>query len=42
MGNALKNWLDTHGLPAIFAAIFGVIFFLSVLLVGGGYLMVTR
>jgi hypothetical protein len=42
MGRALQNWLDTHGLGAIIAAVLGVILTLSVLLVVGGYWFVTR
>ncbi len=42
MGNALQNWLDTHGLGAIIAAVLGVIITLAVILVVGGYLIVTR
>jgi hypothetical protein len=42
MGQALQNWLDSHGLGAIIAAVFGVILTLSVILVVGGYWFVTR
>ena len=41
MGKALQRWLDTHELPAIVAAVLGVILALSTLLVVGGYLLVT-
>lgn len=41
MVRALRQWLDTHELPAIIAAVLGVIFTLSTLLVVGGYLLVT-
>lgn len=41
MVRALRQWLDTHELPAIIAAVLGVIIALSVLIVVGGYLMVT-
>ena len=41
MVRALRQWLDRHELPAIIAAVLGAIIALSVLLVGGGYLLVT-
>jgi len=41
MGRALQNWLDSHGLGAIIAAVLGVILMLSLILVVGGYLIVT-
>ncbi len=41
MVRALRQWLDTHELPAIIAAVLGVVLALSVLMVGGGYLLVT-
>lgn len=41
MGRALQNWLDSHGLGAIIAAVVGIAFLLSVLFVVGGYLIVT-
>ena len=41
MGRALQQWLNTHGLPAIAAAVLGVVFALSTLIVVGGYLYVT-
>ena len=33
MGNALQRWLDSHQLPAITAAVLGVVTTLSVLIV---------
>jgi hypothetical protein len=39
MGKALQQWLDSHQLPAIAAAVLGVIFTISTLLVVGGYLL---
>jgi hypothetical protein len=41
MVRALRQWLETHELPAIIAAVLGVIFVISVLFVVGGYLLVT-
>ena len=41
MVKALRQWLDTHELPAIIAAVVGVIVALSVLMVVGGYLAVS-
>lgn len=41
MVRALQQWLDSHELPAIIAAVLGVIIALSVLIVVGGYLAVT-
>lgn len=41
MARALQQWLDAHQLAGIIAAVLGVIFTLSTLLVVGGYLMVT-
>lgn len=40
-GRALQNWLDTHGLGAIIVAVLGVIVLLALLLVVGGYYIVT-
>ena len=40
MVRALRQWLDSHELPAIIAAVLGVIIALSVLIVVGGYLVV--
>ncbi len=42
MEKALRNWLDNHGLPAIIAAVLGIITLLSVILVVGGYWLATR
>ena len=39
MGNALQRWLDAHQLPAIAAAVLGIITTLSVLIVFGFYLI---
>jgi redox-regulated HSP33 family molecular chaperone len=41
MVKALQRWLDTHQLPAIIAAVLGVVLTISVLMVAIGYL-VTR
>ena len=41
LGRALQNWLDSHGLGAIVAAVLGVIVTLAVILVVGGYYIVT-
>jgi hypothetical protein len=41
MVRALRQWLDSHELPAIIAAVLGVVIALSVLIVVGGYLAVT-
>jgi hypothetical protein len=40
MVRALRQWLDAHELPAIIAAVLGVVIALSVLMVVGGYLVV--
>jgi hypothetical protein len=42
VARSLQNWLDSHGLGAIIAAVVGIALLLSVLLVVGGYLIVTR
>lgn len=42
VGRALQNWLDSHGLGAIIAAVLGIIALLAIILVVGGYLIVTR
>lgn len=42
MVKALRNWLETHELPAIIAGVLGVITLLSVILVVGGYWVVTH
>ena len=41
MVKALRQWLDTHELPAIIAAVLGVVVALSVLMVVGGYLVAS-
>ena len=41
MVKALRNWLESHELFAIIAAVLGVILLLSVILVIGGYMNVT-
>lgn len=41
MERLLRKWLDNHGLPAIIAAVLGVIITLAVVLVVGGYWYVT-
>ena len=41
MVRALQQWLETHELPAIIAAVLGIIIALSVLIVVGGYFVVT-
>jgi len=40
-GRALQNWLNSHGLGAIIAAVLGVIVVLALVLVVGGYYIVT-
>lgn len=42
MGKALRQWLESHELPAIVAGVVGVLVVLSLLLVLGGYLIATR
>lgn len=42
MVKALRQWLESHELLAIIAAVLGTVTLLSVLLVVGGYLFVTR
>ena len=39
MGNALQRWLDSHQLPAITAAVLGVVTTLSVLIVTVFYMV---
>jgi hypothetical protein len=39
MVRALRQWLDAHELPAIIAAVLGVVVAFSVLFVVGGYLV---
>jgi hypothetical protein len=41
MARALRKWLETHELPAIIAAVLGVIVAFALLLVVGGYFLVT-
>jgi len=41
MVKALRNWLETHELPAIIVGVLGVLTLLSVIIVVGGYLIVT-
>lgn len=40
-GNALQRWLETHGLLAIALGVLGVALTLSVLMVVGGYFLVS-
>ena len=42
VARSLQNWLDSHGLGAIVAAVLGIIVVLATILVVGGYLIVTR
>jgi hypothetical protein len=42
MVKALRRWLEANELFAIVAAVVGTLIVLSVLLVMGGYLFVTR
>ncbi len=39
MERALRKWLDSHGLPAIMAAVLGVIVLLAALLVWAATVM---
>ncbi|WP_256470166.1 hypothetical protein [Bradyrhizobium sp. 157] len=39
MVRALRQWLETHQLPAIAAAVLGAVFALSTLMVMVGYLV---
>lgn len=41
MVKALQNWLNNHELPAIIAGVLSVIVLLSLILVVGGYWLVT-
>ncbi len=41
MVRALRQWLEAHELPAIIAGVLGVVIAFSLLLVVGGYLLVT-
>jgi len=38
---SLRNWLDSHGLGAIIAAVGGIILVLALIIVVGGYYIVT-
>lgn len=42
MVKALRRWLEANELLAIITAVVGVLVVLSLLMVLGGYLMVTR
>ena len=42
MVKALRQWLDTHELPAIIAAVVGVVVTISVLMVVVGYLVARQ
>ncbi|MCG6205212.1 hypothetical protein LPW26_11220 [Rhodopseudomonas sp. HC1] len=41
LGNKLQSWLDGHGLGAIIGAVLAVIVTLALILVIGGYWLVT-
>jgi hypothetical protein len=41
MVKAMRNWLETHELPAIIAGVLGVILLLAVIFVVGGYWLVS-
>ena len=41
MVRAMRQWLESHQLPAIIAGVLGAIVLLSALLVVGGYFLVT-
>jgi hypothetical protein len=41
MVRALRQWLETHELPAIIIGVLGALVLLSTLLVVGGYWLVT-
>jgi hypothetical protein len=41
MVRGLRQWLETHQLPAIIAGVVGALVLLSMLLVVGGYFLVT-
>ncbi|WP_424627708.1 hypothetical protein [Bradyrhizobium sp. SYSU BS000235] len=41
MVKALQNWLNAHELPAIIAGVLGAVVLLSLVLVVGGYWLVT-
>lgn len=42
MVKALQRWLDTHQLPAIIAAVLGVVMTISVTMVVVGYLVARQ
>ena len=42
MVRALRQWLESHELPAIIAAVLGVVMALSVLMVVVGYLVARQ
>jgi hypothetical protein len=42
MVRALRHWLETHELPAIIAAVLGVVVTISVLMVAVGYLVARQ
>ena len=42
MVRALRQWLETHELPAIIAAVLGVVMTISVLMVVVGYLVARQ
>jgi hypothetical protein len=42
MVRALRRWLEANELPAIVVGVLGALILLSMLLVLGGYLVVTR
>ena len=41
MVKAMRNWLETHQLPAIIVGVLGVVVLLAVIIVVGGYLIVA-
>ena len=42
MVKALRRWLENHQLPAIIAAVLGVVMTISVLMVAVGYLVARQ
>jgi redox-regulated HSP33 family molecular chaperone len=42
MVKALRQWLENHQLPAIVAAVLGVVLTISVLMVAVGYLVARQ
>ncbi|HVQ69818.1 MAG TPA: hypothetical protein VMT08_20185 [Bradyrhizobium sp.] len=42
MVKALRQWLENHQLPAIIAAVLGVVMTISVLMVAVGYLVARQ